>query len=287
MSIVQLTGGKVLTSAQRASQRDGLLLTAYIVLGVIALISVVGLFWTPYDPEALYVGAPLSPMSFEFLFGTDDLGRDIFSRVLSGAAISVLSPVGVVVLSTVIGALIGILSAWYGGFVDGAFARVIDVIFAIPGLVLAILAVAIFGKGLVAPIIALSIAYIPLTARLIRAVARSELAKPYFSALWVQGVGVPSALFRHLFPALIPALLAQAVVGYGYAMLDLAAISYLGLGLQPPQTDWGSMVSAGQPSILAGAPEQSLLPAIFIVLTVLSVSVVGAKITEWAERKSQ
>jgi len=96
-----------------------------------------------------------------------------------------------------------------------------------------------------------------------------------------------SSLFKHLLPALVPALLAQAAVGYGYAMLDLAAISFLGLGLQPPQTDWGSMVASGQPSILSGAPEQSLFPAILIVITVLSVSLIGARITEWAERKLQ
>lgn len=287
MSIAQLTGGGVITQVRKGSQRDGLMIAAYVSLSIIAVLSVVGLFYTPYDPEALYAGDPLSPASLDHLFGTDDLGRDILSRVMSGSAISVLSPIGVVVLSTSIGALIGILSAWYGGFVDGLFARLIDVIFAIPGLVLAILAVAIFGKGLTAPIIALSIAYIPITARLIRAVARSELSKPYFAALWVQGVSAPSSLFKHLLPALIPALLAQAAVGYGYAMLDLAAISYLGLGLQPPQSDWGSMVASGQPSILSGAPEQSLFPAILIVITVLSVSLIGAKITEWSERKLQ
>lgn len=287
MSIAQLTGGGVISQARKGSQRDGLMIAAYVALSIIAVMSVVGLFYTPYDPEALYSGDPLSPASLDHLFGTDDLGRDIFSRVMSGSAISVLSPIGVVVLSTSIGALIGVLSAWYGGFVDGFFARLIDVIFAIPGLVLAILAVAIFGKGLTAPIIALSIAYIPITARLIRAVARSELSKPYFAALWVQGVSAPSSLFKHLLPALIPALLAQAAVGYGYAMLDLAAISYLGLGLQPPQSDWGSMVASGQPSILSGAPEQSLFPAILIVITVLSVSLIGAKITEWSERKLQ
>lgn len=287
MSIAQLTGGKVITPVKKGSRRDGIMIAAYVSLGIIAIMSVVGLFYTPYDPEALYTGDTLSPASFDHFFGTDDLGRDIFSRVMSGSAISVLSPIGVVVLSTSIGALIGILSAWYGGFVDGFFARIIDVIFAIPGLVLAILAVAIFGKGLTAPIIALSIAYIPITARLIRAVARSELGKPYFAALWVQGVSAPSSLFKHLLPALIPALLAQAAVGYGYAMLDLAAISYLGLGLQPPQSDWGSMVASGQPSILSGAPEQSLFPAILIVITVLSVSLIGAKITEWSERKLQ
>jgi len=287
MSIAQLAGGKVNSRVKKASRRDGVIIGAYITLSIIAVMSVVGFFYTPYDPVALYVGTPSDYPSLEHLFGTDDLGRDILSRVMAGTAVSVISPIAVVILATTFGSLIGILSAWYGGIVDGLFARVIDVIFAIPGLVLAILAVAVFGKGLTAPIIALSIAYIPITARLIRSVARSELSKPYFAALWVQGVTPASSLFKHLLPALVPALLAQAAVGYGYAMLDLAAISFLGLGLQPPQTDWGSMVASGQPSILSGAPEQSLFPAILIVITVLAVSLIGARITEWAERKLQ
>lgn len=287
MSIAQLAGGKVNSQVKKASRRDGVIIGAYITLSIIAVMSVVGVFYTPYDPVALYVGTPSDYPSLEHLFGTDDLGRDILSRVMAGTAVSVISPIAVVILATTFGSLIGILSAWYGGIVDGLFARVIDVIFAIPGLVLAILAVAVFGKGLTAPIIALSIAYIPITARLIRSVARSELSKPYFAAMWVQGVTPTSSLFKHLLPALVPALLAQAAVGYGYAMLDLAAISFLGLGLQPPQTDWGSMVASGQPSILSGAPEQSLFPAILIVITVLAVSLIGARITEWAERKLQ
>ena len=111
MSIAQLTGGKVLTRVKKATKRDSLVLAAYIALGAIAIMSVVGMLYTPYDPEELYAGDPLSPASLDHIFGTDDLGRDIFSRVLAGSAISVLSPIGVVALATSIGALIGILSA--------------------------------------------------------------------------------------------------------------------------------------------------------------------------------
>ena len=197
------------------------------------------------------------------------------------------APAVVVVLSTLLGVGLALIAAWFGGWVSGGIARLVDVIFAIPGLVIAVLAVTIFGKGLVAPVIALAIAYIPIIARLTRTAASRELAKPYIAALQVQGVSSPAICFRHLVPAMIPIVAAQMAVGFGYAMLDLAAISFLGLGQQPPAPDWGSMIASGQASILAGAPEQSMFPAILVVVTVLSVGIIGARVTDWAEEKER
>jgi peptide/nickel transport system permease protein len=149
--------------------------------------------------------------------------------------------------------------------------------------VLAILAVAMFGKGLVAPVIALSIAYLPIVSRLVRAGARAELGKPYMAALRIQGVSSFAITFRHLVPTLLPAILAQSTIGFGYAMLDLAAISFLGLGAPPPSSDWGVMISSGQPSLLTGAVGQSVFPALLVVLTVLSVNILGARMIAWSE----
>ena len=228
-----------------------------------------------------------APPSAENWLGTDDLGRDILSRILNGAGTSALAPLLVVLGSTVLGALVGVLAAWFGGAVDWILARLIDVVFAIPGLVLAVLAVAMFGKGVVAPVVALAIAYLPISARLIRTAALVELGKPYFEALRVQGVGRLAIWFRHLVPALLPVLLAQATVGFGYAMVDLAAISYLGLGQQPPTADWGVMIAVGQSSILAGHPEQSLFAALLVLLTVLAMNVLGARASTWAEGRNR
>lgn len=283
MSVAQLAGGRVPTFARRLSVRDPLLIAAGIVMIGILAMALFGPWLAPYDPNQLYVGPISAPPSLEHWMGTDDLGRDILSRVLVGAAPSVFAPIVVVIASSLVGALIAIVSAWFGGWVDGVSSRLIEVIFAIPGLVLAILAVSMFGKGLIAPIVALSIAYVPIVARLMRASARSELAKPYIAALRIQGVGSLAICFRHLVPALLPALLAQSTVGFGYAMLDLAAISFLGLGAQPPSSDWGVMIAAGQPSLLVGAPEQSMFPAALVVVTVLAVNILGARVTTWAE----
>jgi len=287
MSVAQLAGGRVSATARRAARRDGLFVAAAIVMGGIVLLALFGPLLAPYDPDQLFVGPENGPISAEHLMGTDDLGRDILSRVLYGAAPSVFAPFIVVILSGVLGATIGIVSAWFGGWVDGLSNRVIEVIFAIPGLILAILAVAMFGKGLIAPVAALSIAYLPIVARLVRGGARTELGRPYIAALRIQGISSLAICFRHLVPALLPMIFAQSTVGFGYAMLDLAAISFLGLGAQPPASDWGVMIASGQPSLLAGAPEQSVFPAALVVLTVLAVNILGARLTNWAEGRDR
>ncbi|WP_053352018.1 ABC transporter permease [Leucobacter musarum] len=287
MSVAQLAAGRTPRAVQRAARADWLFRIALVVFGLVALAAALGPSVASYDPNELSVGDINGVGSLAHPFGTDDVGRDILSRVLAGARTSVIAPIAVVLLSTVLGSALAIVAAWFGGVVRGTIARVIDVIFAIPGLVLAVLAVAMFGKGVVAPVIALSIAYIPVVARLTQTAASRELGKPYIAALRVQGVSSLAICFRHLVPALIPVVAAQVAVGFGYAMLDLAAISFLGLGEQPPAADWGSMIASGQAGILAGAPEQSMYPAILVVITVLSVSIIGARITTWAEEKER
>lgn len=287
MSVAQLAGGKIPSLARRAAVREPLVIASAIVLLGVAVMAVFGSLLAPFAHDALFVGPVSGPPSLQHPLGTDDLGRDILSRILVGTRASVVGPVIVVIVASALGATVGIISAWFGGVVDGISARIIEVIFAIPGLVLAVLAVAMFGKGLIAPVIALSIAYTPIIARLVRASAIQELSKPYIAALRIQGVSSGAICFRHLIPALLPAIFAQATVGFGYAMLDLAAISFLGLGAQPPASDWGVMIANGQPALLTGAPEQSMFPALLVVLTVLAVNVLGARVTAWAERGEQ
>lgn len=285
MSVAQIARGSTLPAARTAASTDWVFRIAVIVFGIIAIAAILGPWIAPYDANELYVGPVNGAPSLAHPFGTDDLGRDILSRVLVGAAASVFAPVVVVILATILGVTLAVTAAWFAGWVSGGIARVIDVIFAIPGLVIAVLAVAMFGKGLIAPVIALSIAYIPVVARLSQTAASRELGKPYVAALRVQGVSSLAICFRHLLPAMVPIVAAQMAIGFGYAMLDLAAISFLGLGQQPPAPDWGSMIASGQAGILAGAPEQSLFPAIFVVVTVLSVGIIGARVTIWAEAK--
>ena len=158
MSVAQLAGGRLPAAARRIAGRDPVVLAAIVVLAIVVFVAITGRWLAPYPPDQLYVGPVNGAASLANPFGTDDLGRDILSRVLVGAAASIVAPVIVVLISTVLGMTLAITSAWFGGAVRGLIARLIDVIFAIPGLVLAVLAVAMFGRGLTAPVIALSIA---------------------------------------------------------------------------------------------------------------------------------
>lgn len=234
----------------------------------------------PYDPDQIDLASSYAGSSAQHLLGTDASGRDIASRLLFGARISLAGPSLVIVFSMTVGVALALVAAWCGGWADAVISRIIEVLFAFPGLVLAVVAVAVFGAGFWAPVVALSVGYVPMVARVMRSVAVRERNLPYVAALHIQGVSVPRILLRHVLPNLMPLILVQAGIGFAYAMLDLAAISYLGLGLQPPTADWGVMVAAGQGSILEGFPQQSLYAALTVLVTVVSLNLVSGWLAE-------
>ena len=178
-----------------------------------------------------------------------------------------------------------VIAAWRGGWVDSIASRCVDFLFSFPGLLLAILAVALFGSGLVSPVLALAVAYTPYIARFARSAALVERERPYIAACTVQGFGALTICLRHLIPNIAPLVLAQATVNFGYALVDLAALSYLGLGVQPPTADWGVMVSEGQAAVLSGAPQQSLWAGGAIVLAVVTFNVVGEGLADRVARR--
>ena len=143
---------------------------------------------------------------------------------------------------------------------------------------MAMLAVAMFGPGLVAPVIALSISYTPYLMRVIRSEAVRQRSLPYVAACYVAGLPARTICLRHLLPNVTPLLLVQATLSFGYALVDLAAVSYLGLGVQPPTAEWGLMVSTGQSSILAGYPQESLYAGVMIILTVVAFNLLGDRL---------
>ena len=183
----------------------------------------------------------------------------MLSRLLAGAQSSMLGPLAVVVLSMTAGALLAVAAAWRRGTVDSVISSGLDILFAFPGILLAVLATAVFGAGLTAAAIALSIAYMPYVARVLRGAALRERSQPYVAALEVQGASATSICLRHLIPNMLPLIVAQATIMFGWAMVDLAAISFLGLGVQPPQANWGVMISENQTGILQGYPLPALV----------------------------
>jgi len=241
----------------------------------------------PYDPNATDLSNALSGPSLQHLLGTDESGRDTLSRVMFGARTSLVGPLFVVVLSTVFGIVVGLLAGWRGGWVDLVLSRVLDILFAFPGLLLAILVVALFGKGMTAPVVAMSVAYLPFVARLTRSLVVQGKTQPYVAAYRVQGFGPTYTATRRLLPNVSSTVLAQSTLNFGYALLDLAALSFLGLGVQPPTPDWGAMVEQGRGAVLSGQPMSAIAPAVAIVVVVVAFNVVGEEIGDRIARRER
>jgi peptide/nickel transport system permease protein len=256
---------------------------------IVAVIAVAALApWiAPHDPNQVDVVRAYEGPSGEHPLGTDSLGRDLLSRLMYGARLSLIGPALIVVIATVAGTAIAIAAAWLGGWFDGIASRVLDILFAFPGIIFAVLAVALFGPGLIAPVIALSIAYLPYDGRILRSVAVRERQLPYISACYVAGLPTRSITLRHLLPNIMPFVLVQATLSFGYALVDLAAVSYLGLGVAPPTAEWGLMVANGQASILTAHPQESLYAGLLIVATVVAFNLLGDRLASRFAVKAQ
>ena len=256
-----------------------------VVLGLLVLVAVLAPLVAPADPLDVSLSDTLAPAGPDHLLGADESGRDTLSRILHGARTSLLGPLGVVAISTLLGGVLGVVGAWRGGWVDAALSRALELVFAFPGLLVAILVVAVVGPGLTAPVLAMAIAYTPYIARVTRAVALQEAARPYVAAYRVQGFSAWAICLRHLVPNIAPMVLAQATLNFGYALMDLAALSYLGLGVQPPTPDWGTMVNEGQEALLEGVLLPSLAPGLAIVVAVVAFNVVGEGLADRVARR--
>ncbi|MFC9582142.1 ABC transporter permease [Streptomyces yangpuensis] len=249
--------------------------TCLVTLVLFVLVALLAPWLTPHDPTFGRLGDTLLGPGADHWLGTDQGGRDTFSALVAGTRTSLAGPLAVVVSSTVLGTAVGLFTAWRGGWIDAMTGRVLDIVFAFPALLLAILAVALFGKGMTAPVVAMAIAYMPYTARLVRGLAVQEKARPYIAAYRVQGHSALFVTVRRMLPTMAPTLLAQSTVNFGYALLDLAALSFLGLGVQPPTPDWGAMINQGQAAVLQGQPLSAIAPAVAVVLVVVAFNVVG------------
>ncbi|MGT2527073.1 ABC transporter permease [Streptomyces nojiriensis] len=252
---------------------------AFVALVVVA--AVLASWLVPYDPNVIDLGNALAAPSPDHPLGVDAAGRDTLSRLLLGARTSLLGPLGVVAFSTVAGVAVGMAAAWKGGWLDSLLSRSTELVFAFPGMLLAILIISVYGEGLTAPVIALAVAYLPYVSRLTRSLVLAERERPYVSAYQVQGHSSLQICLRHVLPNIAPVVLAQSTINFGYALMDLAALSFLGLGVPALTPDWGRMVFDGQTAIQLGYPLSAILPCAVIVLTVVAFNVVGER---WADR---
>ncbi|MHA6759013.1 ABC transporter permease [Streptacidiphilus sp. PAMC 29251] len=269
-------GGHRLRRIRQALGPSGTAAALFLLL--VLLLALAAPLLAPYDPSAQSLLDSYAAPSGAHLLGADGIGRDILSRLMFGSRTSLLGPALVVSISLLVGIPLALLAAWYGGAVDAVVARVFDLVYALPGLLLAVLAVALFGPGLTPAVAALSIAYIPFLARIVRAAARQQRTSPYVDALAVQGFGVVRIMVRHILRNIAPVVLGQAAIAFGYALLDLASLSFLGLAVQAPTSDWGVMVSDTD-ALIKGHWLPVIAPGVLIVLSVLSLTVLGARIS--------
>jgi peptide/nickel transport system permease protein len=245
---------------------------AIVLLTVMA--AIVGPWVTPYDPSSQQLPLRLEGPSFVHPFGLDELGRDIFSRVLAGARISLAVGLIVVSISSLVGIFLGSIAGYFGGWLDDAISRTIDVLLAFPGILLAIALVAVLGPSLVNVVMALSVIGWVGYARLVRAQVLKAREFEFVQAARALGASTQRILFRHVIPTAVPAVMVQATLGMAGAILAEASLSFLGLGVQPPTPSWGTMLNGGRLHLL-DAPHLTIFPGAAIAGLVLGFNFLG------------
>lgn len=251
---------------------------AYIILMI--LVAIFAGVLAPHAPDEQFRSFLLTPPvweeggSWQFILGTDDVGRDLLSRLMYGARLSLLVGCLVVVLSLIMGVALGVVAGYFGGVVDAVIMRIVDIMLALPSLLLALVLVAIFGPSIVNASIALTFVALPHYVRLTRAAVLVEVNRDYVTASRVAGAGAVRQMFVNILPNCLAPLIVQASLGFSNAILDMAALGFLGMGAQPPTPEWGTMLS----DVLQFAQSAwwvVTFPGLAILLTVLAFNLMG------------
>ena len=242
--------------------------TGAVITGFVLVVLLIGLFWTPYDPNAMNAAEKMLSPCLRHPFGTDNFGRDIFSRVVQGAGSTFLIALGSVGIGLLAGVFIGGLTGWYGGWVDELLMRLNDSITAFPSLLLALVLIALFDTGKYNIILALGVLFIPTFARIVRMEVARQKALDYVKNAKLMGVKSMRILFVHIMPNTLPVLLSTVAISFNNAVLAEASMSYLGLGVQPPDPSLGRMLNEAQAYLLR-APWYAVSTGLAIILLVL------------------
>ncbi|MBP3815959.1 MAG: ABC transporter permease [Firmicutes bacterium] len=245
-----------------------------IITIVMLLVIVIGLFWTPYDPNQMNGGEKMQGPSFRHLFGTDNFGRDIFSRVVEGAGATFLIAAATVAIGLIVGIIAGLITGYYGGWLDEILMRINDTILAFPSILLALVLIAVFGGGKYNIILALGILFIPSFARLVRTEVARQKNTDYVRNAKLMGAGDFRILFVHILPNIVPVLLSAVAIGFNNAVLAEASMSFLGVGVQPPDPSLGRMLNEAQGYLLS-APWYAMTTGVVIILLILGFGLLG------------
>ena len=249
------------------------------------LITIFAKYICPYDPYAQDLSQAMQPPSAAHPMGTDTYGRDMLSRVLIGAQTSISSTFALVAIITVFGTIVGILCGYYGGAVDSVMMRISDICLAFPGLVFAMAVAAILNGGVQNAVIALALISWPKYSRIARSQTLSMKSLPYMQAAQLAGDSAIQMIFRHVLPNIVGPILVTSMLDIGTMMMEIAGLSFLGLGAQPPVAEWGSMMSSGR-SMLQTYPWIVLSPGLAIFVSVVIFNLLGDTIRDSMDPKN-
>lgn len=271
----------------RLNKNKGTIFTVPFLISLLIVIAIIGCcvlapLISPYSPTEQDLSSSLAQPSAAHLLGADKVGRDLLTRLFYGGQTTLLGALGVVLFSVLLGVPLGLLSGYFGGLADMIIGRICDVVLSFPSLLLAFIFVAGFGRGLSNAIVALGIVYVPMLIRLVRSLTLVEKNKTYVEAAQSIGFSDLRIMFRHILPNCISTITVQITLDMAYAILDLAALSFLGLGVQPPTADWGAMLDEGRNFLLQN-PLLALAPGGAIVVTVVALNILSDGIHQYLE----
>ncbi|MDY2788189.1 MAG: nickel transporter permease [Atopobium sp.] len=262
---------------------------SFIFIALIALVALVTAIFPqilPYDPYAQDLTQSFAAPSAAHWFGCDQQGRDIFSRILIGSQISLSVGLLSVAISLVVGVTLGALAGYKGGKIDTFIMRMMDIMLAVPSILLAITFMAALGKGIDKAVIAIGLVSIPEYARIVRSQILAVKSNDFVAAAQIIGDSDAKIIFRHILPNVAPSIIVRATLGISSAILDAAALGFLGLGVQPPQAEWGDMLGRGRNYIFQ-APHAMIYPGFAITLTVLAFNLLGDGVRDAFDPKSR
>lgn len=262
------------TSATRWRAIPASVLLGFGIAGAVILLAVLAPYISPFDPTRMAAGPRLSPPTLKHLFGTDEFGRDLLSRVLAGGRLSLGIGLAAVVSGLLAGGLIGLAAAFSGSIIKSALLRVIDVLYSFPDTLIALALVAFLGPGIENATLAIAISLVPFYARVTYGLATAERVKPYIEAAQLAGIGTSRLVRVHVMPNILQSLIVMGTLGFSSAILSAAGLSFLGLGVQPPSPEWGAILASGR-NYITRAPWILLFPGFAICLTVLSFNLIG------------
>ena len=240
----------------------------------------------PYDPYAQDLLQAQKPPSLANNMGTESYGRDMFSRVLVGSTTSIYATLLLVCIVTVAGTVIGMICGWIGGLADTVLMRISDLFLAFPSLVFALAVAGVLGGGIQNAVIALAVIGWPKYARLARGLTLTQKDMPYLMAVRLSGSGTCKIIFKHILPNIFGSILITSVLDIGTMMMELAGLSFLGLGVQPPMAEWGSMINDGR-SMLQISPWMVLAPGLAIFITVMIFNLLGDTLRDYMDPKQR